>query len=397
MGMASSLILVANPGSASRKYALYDGAKPRAIIHFEWVEGSIVCTLKQGDQNQNVGTNLHDLQATTESVKAIFTAAGVLEEHENISAIGLRIVAPGQYFQEDHPVDDDFLKQLNKVASGAPLHITATLQEVTALSKSFPDTPIFGISDSRFHADKPKKAQYYGLPLDDAKKNAIQRFGYHGISLASVIRTVRDSGASEPRIIVCHLGSGVSVTAVHGETALDTTMGYSPLEGTIMSTRSGSLDVSAALQVKKMHGLNDSELDDYLHHKSGLLGLGGSDDVRELLEREKHGDERAAFALEVYVYAIQKAIGQMAAVTGGADILVFTGTIGERSAPVRERVVDGLEYLYFRIDCQHNNTTFEPRDVANVAEVHSQPILVVGADEAQEISRRTTEALSRTA
>jgi acetate kinase len=123
------------------------------------------------------------------------------------------------------------------------------------------------------------------------------------------------------------------------------------------------------------------------------LGLGGSDDIRELLEREQHGDERAGFALEVYVYAIQKAIGQMAAVTGGADILVFTGTIGERSDPERERIVAGLEYLYFRIDRQHNNTTFEPRDVANVAEAHSQPILVVGTDEASEIARRTTDAL----
>ncbi len=393
MGMASSLILVANPGSASRKYALYEGAKPRATIHFEWAEGSIVCTLKQGEKSQNVGTSLRDLQTTAESVKAIFLATEVLEEHEEISAIGIRIVAPGHYFQEDHVVNDEFMKQLNKAVSAAPLHISATLQEVATLRKSFPDTLIFGISDSRFHATKPKKAQYYGLPIDDAKKNNIQRFGYHGISLASVIRTVRESGTSEPRVIVCHLGSGASVTAIRGENALDTTMGYSPLEGVVMSTRSGSLDIAATLQIKALHSFDDSELDDYLHHKSGLLGLGGSDDIRELLEREQHGDERAGFALEVYVYAIQKAIGQMAAVTGGADILVFTGTIGERSAPVRERIVAGLEYLYFRIDRQHNNTTFEPRDVANVAEAHSQPILVGGTDEASEIARRTTDAL----
>lgn len=393
MGMASSLILVANPGSASRKYALYEGTQQRATIHFEWVEETIVCTLKQGEKSQNVGTALRDLQMAAESVKAILLAAKVLEEHEKISAIGLRIVAPGKYFQEDRVVDDAFMKQLNKAAYAAPLHISAMLQEVTVLKESFPTTPVFGISDSRFHASKPEKAKYYGLPLEDAEKNDIQRFGYHGISLASVVRAVRESGTSEPRIIICHLGSGASVTAIRGDEALDTTMGYSPLEGVVMSTRSGSLDVSAALQVKKLHGFDDTELDDYLHHKSGILGLGGSDDIRELLEREQHGDERAGFALEVYVYAIQKAIGQMAAVTGGADILVFTGTIGERSAPVRERIVAGLEYLYFRIDRQHNNTTFEPRDVANVAEAHSQPILVVGTDEASEIARRTTDAL----
>lgn len=393
--MASSLILVANPGSASRKYALYEGDKPRAVIHFEWVESSIVCTLKQGEKSQNVGTALRDLQIAAESVKAILRAAQVLEENEEISAIGLRIVAPGKFFQEDHVVNDEFIKELNKAASVAPLHISATLQEVKALRKSFPATPVFGISDSRFHASKPEKAKYYGLPLEDAQKNDIQRFGYHGISLASVIRTVRESGITDPRVIVCHLGSGASVTAINGKKALDTTMGYSPLDGVIMSTRSGSLDVAAAMQIKRLHGFDDSKLDDYLHHKSGLLGLGGSDDVRTLLELQQHGDERAAFALEVYVYAIQKAIGQMAAVTGGSDMLVFTGTIGERSAPMRERIVTGLEYLYFRIDSQHNNTTFEPSDVVNVAEVHSQPIMVVASDEAQEIAQRTTNAVRR--
>lgn len=397
MGMASSLILVANPGSASRKYALYEGDQLRAEIHFEWVDNSVVCTLKVGEKSHNVGTELRELGKTAESVRAILLAAEVLEEHEEISAVGLRIVAPGRFFQEDHLVDDDFLNQLNKAKSFAPLHVSATLQEIAVLRESFVETPIFAISDSKFHAAKPEKAKYYGVPLEDALKNEVQRFGYHGISLASVVKAIRSSGFTDPRLIICHLGSGASVTAINGETVSDTTMGYSPLEGLVMSTRSGSLDVAAALRLKEAHGFNDSELDDYLHHKSGLLGLGGSNDVRQLLERENHSDKQAAFALEVYVYAIQKAIGQMAAVTGGADILVFTGTIGERSAPVRERIVAGLEYLYFRIDCQHNNITFEPRDVANVAEVHSQPILVVGADEAQEISRRTTEALSRTA
>ena len=397
MGMASSLILVANPGSASRKYALYEDSRLRATIHFEWVEGSVVCTLKRDQENQNIGTSLSDLQETTGSVKAILRAANVLEEHEKISAIGLRVVAPGKYFQEDHIVDDDFLKQLNKAVSAAPIHVTATLQEVTTLRSNFPSIPVFGISDSSFHKDKPEKAQYYGLPIDDANKSDIKRFGYHGISLASVVRCVRQEGVLEPRLIICHIGSGVSVTAIRGERALDTTMGYSPLEGVVMSTRSGSIDIAAALKVKELHSIDDPGLDDYLHHKSGLLGLGGSDDVRELLEREKHGDQRAAFALDVYIYAIQKAVGQMAAVIGGADILVFTGTIGERSAPVRERIVDGLEYLYFRIDHQHNNTAFEPSDIVNIAEVHSQPVLVVGSDEAQEISRRTTDLVSRAA
>lgn len=388
--MASTIILVANPGSASRKYALFAGSHERASLHFEWEHGRIVCTLTKGAEQHSVHIELPNLDAASLDAVRIFREQGMLAKGEQISRIGLRIVAPSSYFLLDHEIDDEVMNHLKKAKVRAPLHIAATLHELQLLRSAFPETPIVGVSDSAFHMTKPDFAWNYGISLEDADRFEIKRFGYHGLSVSSVVRSLHKVEKLAHKLIVCHLGSGASVTAVLGGKSIDTTMGYSPLEGVVMSTRSGSIDPQAVRALKDACRLDDEGVEDYLNNHSGLLGLGGSSDIRELLRREHDGDHRAWLALKTYVYSIQKAIGQMSAALGGADAIVFTGTVGERSAPIRARIIEQLHYLDFLLDHDANDSCDTTKDYSIISKLaHSKPIFVTPTKEAAEIARHT--------
>ena len=390
--MASTIILIANPGSASRKYALFAGSHERASLHFEWEHGRVICTLTKDGEQHSIHVELPDLDAASLDAIRIFREHKVLAKDEQVSRIGLRIVAPSSYFLLDHEIDDDVMHHLQKAKIKAPLHIAATLHELQLLRTAFPDTPIVGVSDSAFHITKPDFAWNYGISLEDADRFEIKRFGYHGLSVSSVVRSLHKSEKLAHKLIVCHLGSGASVTAVLGGKSIDTTMGYSPLEGVVMSTRSGSIDPQAVRALKDACRLDDEGIEDYLNNHSGLLGLGGSSDIRELLRREQDGDHRAWLALKTYVYSVQKAIGQMSAALGGADAIAFTGTVGERSAPIRERILEPMHYLDFILDRNANETCDSSKDFSIISKLaHSKPIFVAPTKEAAEIARHTKD------
>lgn len=392
--MAGSLILIANPGSASRKYALFAGEHERAGIHFEWLRQKVICTLYRGGEHHEVRVHLPDLESAADQVIDILVSHDVLKPDERIERIGVRIVAPGNYFLDDHHINDDFVERLEDARSRAPIHITATLEELRMLRTQFPGTPIAGISDSAFHITKPDYAWNYGISLEDADRFGIKRFGYHGISVSSVVKQLDDVKKLPPKLIVCHLGSGTSVTAVHGGKSVDNTMGYSPLEGTVMSTRSGSIDPTAVRALKQACRMDDDAVENYLNRHSGLLGLGGSSDIRELLRREEGSDHLAALALATYVLSIQKGIGQMAAALGGADALVFTGTVGERSAAMRQRILKRLHYLDFVADEDVNESCTVPDKVTSIGYLaHSKPVFVIPAKETEHMARRVSSAL----
>lgn len=388
--MSSPLLLIANPGSASRKYALFEGPKQLAKLHFEHSQGSIICTLHHGVTTKEIPTTITALHNATSQVLPILEAQQLITPPKPIGAIGLRIVAPGAYFLRNHSINDEFYRQLNLAHSRAPLHITATLSELKQLQGQFAATQIIGVSDSAFHSTKPSHAWNYGIPLHTADTHDIKRFGYHGLSVASVVRNANITG----KVIVCHLGSGASVTAVEAGKSSDTTMGFSPLEGLIMGTRSGSIDASALAVIKQVEHLNDQALETYLNTKSGLLGLGGTADIRELLTRESSGDAQAALALATFVYSIQKGIGAMAAAINGADTLIFTGTIGERSAVLRQRIAANLSYLGFLVG-QHANTAVTLPVATHIQAAHSKPVLVIPTREEQEIALQILTMLSR--
>jgi acetate kinase len=390
-----AITLIANPGSASRKYGLYRGATLAGELHFEYKEGIIACTGYFGDRHEPIPVDVHDLNDVAGQVLPLLKSHNLVHADEHVSRIGLRIVAPSSYFLQDRVMSEETVARLRECESRAPLHIGASLREFDTLKGIFADATIVGVSDSAFHAHKPDWAWNYGVRLQDADRFDIKRFGYHGISVASIVHTLQEINKLSPKIIVAHLGSGASITAISGGKSLDNTMGYSPLEGLIMSTRVGSIDPTAANMLQTQLHLNDEQMEDYLNNHSGLLGLSEtSSAVNELLEHEARGNHNAELALQTYVFAIQKAIGSMAAALAGADMLVFTGTVAERSVEIRRRVVDHLHFIDFTLDEDANAKCDDPRKPTLISTLaKSKPIYVIPTRETDEMLRRVTAVL----
>jgi len=387
--MASkSLILVVNPGSSSRKYALFADGEKLANINFEFEDNKVIGKVEYKGEKYPIDCNDSDLSGVSSHILPLLHKHNIISEVDELTAIGIRVVAPIMRFTKDELLTDEVESTLEAIQQKAPLHITTVLAEIKQIKSHFPSTPLIAISDTAFHATKPNHAWYYGIDTKFADESGIKRYGYHGISVGSIVHYLTEKSLLTSKTVICHLGSGSSITAVVDGKSVETTMGYSPLEGLMMASRSGNIDVSAALAIKRELGLTDVGLEQYLNKNSGLLGVSGSsNDIRQLLASEEQGDKRAKLALDLFIYRIQQAIGQMAASMDGADSIIFTGTIGERSSIVRERILSRMEYLGFVCDKEINNNTFEPAD-ANIAIASSKPALVVSTDEAAEIARR---------
>lgn len=343
------LCLTVNLGSASKKYALFRGVERLATAHFEKMPTGFALSLQKDgvkvfDEKEITESQYHDAAATFKE-----ELDGVLDE---LAVIGVRVVAPGSGFQVHAEVTAAYEEQLAYLVDEAPLHITPLLEELGNLHKSYPKTPVMGISDSVFHRTLPSVARLYGLPSELAHYGDYYRFGYHGLSLDSVVRHL--GSELPPRAIVLHLGSGASVTALLDGKSVDTSMGFTPLEGLLMSTRCGSIDGGLVLALVKKLGIEETE--QLLERKSGLLGVSGaSGDIRALLKREENGDAHAHEALELFVRGIVKHVGAAVAVLGGIDALIFTGTIGERSFVMRRRIIESLAFLDLTLDDKKNN------------------------------------------
>ncbi len=388
--MASeSLTLVVNPGSASRKYAVFANGYEWANINFEFVDGKVFGKIEHAGQQYSKTYEDIDLSSVSGYVMPLLRERQVIDDTDEVKVIGIRIVAPGKRFMQDELITPEIEVIMRQTQLIVPLHITTELLEIKQLRQNFPGVPIISVSDSEFHATKYPWAWHYGIDVKLADKLDIRRYGYHGISVGSIVRDLDSKGILLPKTIICHLGSGSSVTAVLNGKSVDTTMGYTPLEGLVMASRSGNIDVSAALTIKRALRFNDEELEQYLNQNSGLLGISGSsNDIRQLIESEQNGDEMAALALKLFVYRIQQSIGQAAASLGGIDCLVLTATISERSSIIRSRILDNLEFLGFNYDHNINDQTFEPADAVNIASEYSKPIIIISTDEAAEIARR---------
>ncbi|MDR1032603.1 MAG: hypothetical protein LBL84_01165 [Candidatus Nomurabacteria bacterium] len=389
MEKTERLILIANPGSASRKYALYRGEELLASLHFEFVNNKPICTLRDAADNKTpVKIDIAKIEQAVGLIHGILVDHRYLHEDENFDAVVIRIAAPGDYFASDHVVDDEFFKQLETAKKNAPLHAPVTAAEIEHLSKVFKGIKLIAVSDSAFHAGKPKLMQYYPFDTELADKHGLKRYGYHGLSVASIVRYMKEQDILAEKMIVCHIGSGSSISAVYKGQSLDNSMGFSPLEGVMMSTRVGSMDVAAALRIKQYLGLDDDGLEKYLNKQAGLLGVTGfTDDFRLAVQaRDKDNNPQASFALALFAHRIQCLIGQMAAEMNGVDAIVFSGTVGERGFEIRLPVMEKLGYLGFRIDAEKNNNTYLEAGYANVAASEDdKPIYVVRTDEARQM------------
>lgn len=390
----SKLILITNPGSASRKYALYDGDQLLAQLHFEYEGKKVVCTLKDDKgAKKNIKVEIKDLNDAIAVVPDILKNEQYTTDKNKLVAVVVRIVAPGDYFTADHIVDAEYMKNLAEAEKRNPVHVPTTANEIRGIREHFKDVKIISVSDSAFHWEKPDTMKYYSFDMELADKCEIKRYGFHGLSYAFISRYMKEQGILPEKLVAMHLGSGSSVSAIFNGKAMDNSMGYTPLEGVAMSTRVGTIDVAAALSLKKALKIDsDEEFLLYLNKKCGLLGLSGStDDMREIIQKRDEGDLRATMAHSIFVYRIQAYVGQMAASLGGVDALVFAGTIGERSDEIRHYVSQKLGYLGFRLDEDKNlNPEFTGKH-ALISAVDSKPIYIVQTDEtAQMINRAQT-------
>ena len=334
-------ILVLNCGSASVKYQLIETSPALA---------------ESGEDRALAAGVIEDVSCYERAVRS--AVAGVASHHTEIWAVGHRVVHGGDRFRGAAVIDDCVAREIESVSHLAPLHNPLNLIGYRTSRALLPGCPHVAVFDTAFHRTVPRHAYLYAIPYDLYRKHRLQRFGFHGTShryIALRYARIRGGGPQDFKLITCHLGNGCSICAVDRGKSVDTSMGFTPLEGLVMGTRAGDLDSGALLHLMKQEGLDIAQTNRLLNRECGLRGLSGiSHDMRELLARSEGGDERAALALEVFCYRVKKYIGAYFAALNGAQALVFTGGIGAHAAPVRARICDSLDALGIRVDSQKN-------------------------------------------
>jgi acetate kinase len=375
-------VLVLNTGSSSIKYQLFD-MDSRAVLAAGLLE-------RIGEEASGVADHREGLSSIFETL----AASGGLSD--GLAGIGHRVVHGGERFSAPALIDDEIVEAIREQIPLAPLHNPANLLGIQTALAAFPATPQVAVFDTAFHRTMPPRAFRYALPRDLAGRLRIRRYGFHGTSHAHVSRKAADHlrvPLADVNLITLHLGNGASVAAVAGGRCVDTSMGLTPLEGLVMGTRSGDMDPAIVFHLHREAGLSLEEIDQLLNNESGLKGLTGVNDMREIERLAGDGDQVAQEALDVYCYRIRKYVGAYAAVLGRVDALVFTAGIGENSAAVRAGVCSGLERLGVRIDQVRNGARLrQPRVVSTGDSVTA--VLVVPTNEELEIAEQTLAAVA---
>lgn len=329
-------ILVINPGSNTCKYALFYG-------------GQLFLTTTT--EETDVADYIDSFKTFVTEVKEFLQT-----KRTTLDAIAVRVLAPGSRFQKHQYINDVFITLLKDRELSAPLHIPKVLPLIKAAKEEFIGIKLIAVSDSVFHSTLPRVAREYSLSPAETNKLDLHRFGYHGLSVSSVVnRSHALLGEQPERLVVCHVGGGVSVTAVKSGVSVETSGGYGPVSGLPMGSRAGDIDAGALIELMEKTNLRPKEASLYLHHSGGLMGLGGGSDIRSLLDKKAHGDNTANFALEHFSYHFQKAIAGSVVALEGIDALVFTGTAAVRSSELRLLLCNRLKYLNILIDEDKNN------------------------------------------
>lgn len=393
-------ILVINAGSSSLKYQLIDmeteAVAAKGLCERIGIEGSKL-THKANGQATEI---LSPMPTHQEAIQLVLNALtdekiGVVKSLDEIGAIGHRVVASGEYFDRTTLVDDKVMELLEKTVPLAPLHNLAAITGIKACQAVVPDKPNAVVFDTSFHATMPDYAYMYGVAYEDYKKYSIRKYGFHGTSHKYVSQEcLKILGKPDAKIITCHLGNGSSITAVNAGKCVDTTMGFTPLAGMPMGTRSGDVDPAVVEYLCKMKNMTVSEATTYLNKKCGMLGISGlSSDFRDLEAAIRAGNERAILAVKMFCYQNKKFIGSYAAVMNGVDAIVFTAGVGENTPVVREWTLEGLDYLGVKLDLKKN----EGRCTGNYKEISADDskvkIYIIPTNEELVIARETAELL----
>ncbi len=362
-------ILVVNAGSSSLKYQLLDMTDESVIAKGNCdrigIDGHI--SHKTGDgRTLDADCEFPTHTEAFEKLVEVLTTGDtkVIDSMNEISAVGHRVVQGAEVFKETCIVDEEVINKIDELSELAPVHNHPNALALRAckavLSENVPQVVVF---DTAFHSTMPKKAYLYGLPYECYTDLHVRKYGFHGTShrfVSAELAKLMGKKPEELKIVSCHLGNGSSITAIDGGKSVDTTMGFTPLDGLIMGTRCGSIDPSAVDYVEKKMGFDPDEMTSYMNKKSGFLGISGvSSDNRDISAAAADGNERAALVGEMFTYKIKKYIGAYAAAMGGIDAVIFTGGIGENDAPTRENSCEGLEFLGIKIDSEKNKVRGE--------------------------------------
>jgi len=391
-------ILVINAGSSSIKYQLFD-MDGRVVLAAGLVEriGEEIGQIRHNNlMNQALPTTSKEMPIPThhdglsQVVQLLLDGEiGVISSPDDIVAIGHRVVHGGETFREPAIINEEVIAVVDALSSLAPLHNPANLAGIRVAMNLFPQATQVAIFDTAFHQTMPAYAFRYAIPNELYERNNVRVYGFHGTSHLYVSKVAADYLGKSPEnihLITAHLGNGASMTAVSGGKSVDTSMGFSPLPGLIMGTRSGDIDPAIIFYLANGQGMSSEEIDRLLNKKSGLLGICGDNDLRDIESRMEAGDQSARLAFDMYTYRIKKYIGMYTAVLGHVDALVFTAGVGENSALVRQRSCAGLENLGYAIDPNKNMHGKK----GNVTEIQSatskSKILIIPTNEELEIA-----------
>ncbi len=397
-------ILVINSGSSSIKYELFDMTGPLSIAT------GIVERIGEplGRAEHRVRSEAGDVSHVHEQIvadhgeglrliAAALAESGLVPDPRELDGIGHRVVHGGEEFREPTLLNEHVVATIERQSELAPLHNPANLLGIAQSLKACPDVPQVAVFDTAFHQTIPPHAYLYAIPYDYYERLGVRRYGFHGTShrfVATAAAEFLGRPLDSLRIITIHLGNGASAAAIDRGKSVDTSMGLTPLEGLMMGTRSGDIDPAILPFLANREQMTVDQLDTMLNKQSGLKGVCGENDMREILQLAEEGDARAELALDMYTYRIKKYLGAYLAVLGGADAVVFTAGIGENSQQIRAAACNGLEQLGITIDPARNST---PHDgVFEIQSSESQVrVLVVPTDEELEIARQTKQCIAR--
>ena len=396
-------ILVLNCGSSSIKYKLFDMEAQHVLaqggVEKIGLNGSFLKMILPDGNKVILEGEILEHQAGIEYILGVITSVkyGCIQSLDEIDAVGHRIVHGGEKFNSSVLITDEVIQKITECIDLAPLHNPSNLKGISAIKELMSDVPQVAVFDTAFHQTMPDHAYLYGLPYSLYEKYAIRRYGFHGISHRYVSQQVckfLNVPYEDQKIITCHIGNGASVAAIKNGRSIDTSMGMTPVEGLLMGTRSGDVDAGVLTYIMEKENIGSQAISTIVNKYGGILGISGvSSDMREIDAAIQHGDERAALALKTYNYRIKKYIGAYAAALGGADILAFTGGVGENQWQVRSTVCENMEFMGIKLDEKKNKSVqsvealiSEKNSLVKVAVIPTDEELIIALDTLKSIS-----------
>ena len=396
-------VLVINAGSSSLKYQLMDtdtqAVLAKGLCERIGIDGRLTHKVPAKDLKLEFEIAMPTHAEAIQSVLDALTSAehGVIRSMSEIDAVGHRVVHGGEKFAASARIDADVMAALEECIPLAPLHNPANITGIKACQAVMPSTPMVAVFDTAFHQTMPARSYIYALPYEYYEKDKVRRYGFHGTShryVSARAAALLGKPIEELKIITCHLGNGSSVSAIDGGRSVDTSMGFTPLAGVPMGTRSGDLDAGILEYLMNKYGMDIKEMLNVLNKKSGVLGISGvSSDFRDLEEAAKAGNDRAQLALDSFQYSVKKLVGAYAAAMGGVDAIVFTAGVGENDAVTRMAIASGLEFMGVKMDAEANNTRGHEAVVS--AADSKVKVLLIPTDEELMIAMDTAEIVGK--